>query len=787
MLPNYLKIACRNLIRHKGYTLISLVGLSLGLACCMAIFLFVQNERSYDQYHTRKENIYRLCTRIDGASFNGIAKLNGPWGPTALSELPEVEQMTRFVLTGPQLFELKEIKLYENDGLYADSSVFLMFDWAWQSGDASALRRPDAIVLTQSLSTKYFGNSDPLGQILNVSGRARTVTGVLKDIPANSHFSFSFFLPMTSLLHPDRDSWTQWNQFYTYLLLKPGASPNDVAAKIAAFLPRYMDPQVAARYHPFMQPLTSIHLYSHLFREMNTNSDVSYIYIFSAIGFLILIISSINFVNLATARAMLRTREVGIRKATGAFKSQLIIQYLSESVLLCVVALLVAVGLIATGLPYFNSLLNRSLALDIFGNLPFLIASAVIVLIVGVLAGSYPAFFLASLRPSEVLKGNLQLSGRNRGRQALVVVQFAISALLIISSSIIYRQLAFIQQKQLGFDPTALITVPILDNSVRTQREAIKQQLISDPSIVSLSFSGNQPGGGDWGIPVLPEGIPSNQIPPIRVLVADHDFIKTFDMELVKGRDFSRKFASDSDAYIINEQAAKEFGWDEPIGKMLSMPAVHRADGPVIGVLKDFHFRSLREKIGPVVLFIPSTSWLTVCTVRVSSAHVDQGLRAIAKTWNAFDPGHPFTYSFFDNSVANLYASERILGRLVAFFTFIGIFIACLGLFTLAAFVTEQRTREVGIRKVLGASVPSITLLLSKNLLALVMIGFVVAAPASYFIMEKWLRSFAYRTDISPVVFVVAGFGTLVLAWLTVSYKVIRAGVANPVESLRSQ
>jgi putative ABC transport system permease protein len=786
MLSNYLKIAYRNLIRHKGYALISLAGLSLGLASCMAIFLFIQDERSYDRYHSQNERIYRLCVRIDGAAHNGVAKLTGPWGPAVAAELPEVENMTRFVMAGQQLFEFSDRRLYENDGLYADSSVFRMFDWTWRNGNSDALHRPDAIVLTQSLAERYFNNIDPIGKALIVNGRAFTITGILNDIPTNSHFTFTFLLPMAALQHPDRDSWTQWNQFYTYLLLKPGASPGDVAAKTESLLTRYMD-HAAAGYHPFLQSLPTIHLYSHLFREMNPNSDVSYLYIFSAIGFLILVISSINFVNLATARAMLRTREVGIRKSSGAFKGQLIAQYLSESVLLCLIALLLAGGVLAAVLPFFNSILNKQLTLDVFENLPFSLASLAIALGVGIVAGSYPAFFLAGLRPAVVLKGPLHLGGRHRGREVLVVVQFSISALLVISSSIIYRQLTFIQEKQLGFDPTALITIPIQDNSIRAQREAIRQQLLSDPSIVSVSFSGNQPGGGDWGIPVIPEGVPTNLIPPIRVLVADHDFVKTFEMELAKGRDFSREFPSDSSAYLINEEAAKELGWDEPLGKMLSMPAVHRPNSPVIGVLKDFHFRSLREKIGAVVLFIPPAPWLTVCTIRLSTTNVEEGLKSIEKTWSAFDPAHPFTFSFFDNSVGNLYAAERTLGRLVGFFTFIGIFIACLGLFSLAAFVTEQRTKELGIRKVLGASIPSIALLLSKNLLVLVLTGFVIAAPASYFIMEKWLGGFAYRTDISPLIFVVSGLGTMLLAWVTVSYKVIKAGLANPVQSLRSE
>lgn len=787
MIANYLKIALRNLNRHKGYTIISVSGLALGLACCLTLLLYIQHELSYDTYHHNNKGIYRLVTDVEGSSYGGIAKVHGPWGPTAQSELPEVETMTRFVFAHQTLFTVGELNAYENDGFITDSTVFNLFDFKIINGDASsALTRPDGIVITESLANKYFNNQNPLGKTITLNNEQEVeVTAVIKDIPSNSHFTFTFLLPMSGYHHPDKDSWRLWNQFYTYLLLKDGASPTVVSNKFKDLLPSYLEAEDAESYIPHLQSLTSIHLGSHLFREIEANSDITYLYVFGAIGILILIISSINFINLTTARALTRMKEVGIRKTSGAVRSQLVTQYLSEALIISYISLALGFLLFYLFLPSFNTLTGKTFSLLANGNSLFYTLAFLAATITGLISGSYPAFYLARQKPSEVLKGKTKTSGSNTTRKALIIIQFAISAFLIISAAIIFQQLSYIQSKKLGFNPSELITVPIQNNVMRMKAETIKNELLADPHVESVTVSGGQPGGNDWGIPLEIEGVDSDQAPPMRVLAVGHDFINTFQMEILKGRDFSKDFASDTIAYIINEEAARQLGWQNPLDHRIGMPAVGRPPGSVIGVIKDFHFRSLKEKIAPVVLFIPPSSWSSYYTIRIKTDEMQAGLNAVEKIWNQFDTTHPFTYTFFDETYGRLYAAEKRLGTLVAYFTFIGIFIACMGLFSLSSFMTAQRTKEIGIRKVLGASVKSITIMLTKELILLVVLGFLAAVPIGYYIMQQWLGDFAYRVSIRPEIFVVTALSTLAIAIITVSFKVIRAGTKNPVEALR--
>ncbi|MEQ9414916.1 MAG: FtsX-like permease family protein, partial [Cyclobacteriaceae bacterium] len=577
------------------------------------------------------------------------------------------------------------------------------------------------------------------------------------------------------------------NQFYTYLLLKDDASPTVVSNKFRDLLPSYLETEDAASYIPHLQLLPTIHLESNLFREIEANSDITYLYVFGAIGVLILIISSINFINLTTARALTRMKEVGIRKTSGAVRSQLVMQYLSEALIISYISLALGLLLFYLFLPSFNTLTGKTFSLygssnNLFYSLAFLAAT-----LVGLISGSYPALYLARQKPSEVLKGKTKTSSSNTTRKALVIVQFAISAFLIISAAIIFQQLSYIQSKKLGFNPSELITIPIQEDVMRVKAETIKNELLAQPEVENVTVSGGQPGGNDWGIPLEIEGVDTDQIPPMRVLAVGHDFINTFQMEILTGRDFSKDFASDSIAYIVNEEAARQMGWQNPLEHRIGMPAVGRPLGAVIGVIKDFHFRSLKEKIAPVVLFIPPASWSSYYTIRIKTDEMQAGLNAVEKVWARFDTSHPFSYTFFDETYGRLYTAEKRLGTLVAYFTLIGIFISCLGLFSLSSFMTAQRTKEIGIRKVMGASVKSITLMLTKELILLVALGFVVAAPAGYYIMQQWLGDFAYRTSIRPEIFAATALVTLAIAIITVSFRVIRAGSKNPVEALRTE
>ncbi len=787
MLKNYLKIALRNFRRHKVTSFINIVGLAIGIACAALILLYVRHELSYDRYHKNKDRIYRLVSKVQGASYEAVAKVPGPWSIEAKKSFPEIQHVARFVFFNEILVRRGEKRFYESGGFYADSTVFEVFSFSLLKGNPqTALVPPNAIVVTEAFAQKYFGDKEPLGQTLTFDNQNQyLVTGVIRNVPAHSHFTFDFLVSMATYANPRRDNW-EWLQFYTYLLLAPGSSPQAVADKFPALLRQHVEANIASNYTPYLQPLTDIHLRSQLFREMQANSDIAYIYIFSAVGFFILLIACINFMNLTTARAATRAREVGVRKVTGADRGQLIKQFLGESILVCGFALLLAMVVIDLLLPAFNFLTGRELAVDYFADKIFSLSLIGLALLVGAVSGSYPAFVLSGFKPVNVLKGKLPQSSRTWLRQGLVVFQFAISAFLMIATGIVYNQLDYIQNKRLGFNAEQLVIIPIRDEAIRLKYETIKHELLQHPNIVSVAASSNLPGGSDWGIPCEPEGIPPDQVPPIRMLVVDQDFISTFQMKLAAGRSFSKDHPTEATAaFMINEEAAKQLGWSDPLGKTIAMSRIQRPAAPVIGVLKDFHFRSMHEKIGPIMFFIPPPDWFTVFSVRIRPDHVAETLAFLERKWTALDPSRPFDYTFFDEQFGQLHLAEQRIGQLLGYVAVLAIFIAGLGLFGLAAFTAQQRTKEIGVRKVLGASVGGLVLLLSKDFTKLVLIGFIVAAPLAYYAMNRWLADFAYRVEIGIGVFVLAGLLALAIAWLTVSYQSIKAALANPVEALR--
>lgn len=788
MLKNYLKIAWRNLINHKGYTAINIAGLAVGMACCLLILLYVQHELSFDQYHVYKNRIYRLATRIQGASFNGIAKVNGPWGLAAKNDVPEVEEAVRFVVAGQVLMSRGHTRFYETNGLFADSTVFDVFSFPLLQGEKrTALTAPRTLVVTPDFAQKYFGNENPVGQTLTVDNRAEyLITGLLDNIPSNSHFNFDFLLSMASLEHPQRDSWIQWNQFYTYLLLQAGASPQVVAAKISTVLQQNMG-EDAARFTPFLQPLTEIHLHSRLFRELSGNSEMAQIYIFSSVALFVLIIAAINFINLTTAQAARRTKEVGVRKVLGSQRRQLAGQFLAEAILLCAFAAVLAISLAEFLLPTFNSLVDRSLTLDWLENPLLVFAALAFTLIVGVLAGCYPALVLSAFRPTNALRMSSNgAAGKSALRSGLVIFQFSLSAFLLIATGVIYRQAQFMREKKLGYNAEQILTIPIQNPALARNYEIVKHELLQHPNVMRVSASANLPGGSDWGIPMQPEGVAPEQAPPMRILAVDHDFLATYEIQIVQGRGFSKEFAGDSTrAFVINEEAARQLRWDEPLRKTIAMAGIHRPASPVIGVVKDFHFRSLHERLGPLLLFIPPAEWMTVFSVRVRSENLQTTLHFLEEKWRQLDPDHPFTFSFLEDRLAQRYQGEARLQRMSAYATGLGILIACLGLFGLVSFAAAQRTKEIGIRKVLGASAMSVVHLLSKDFLKLVVLANLIAWPFAYYFMNRWLQDFAYRVNVGWWVFAVSGALALVVALITVSTQALKAALANPVEALR--
>ena len=789
MLSNYLKISFRSLWRQKALSLLNIGGLALGIAVFALMSWHVIHELSFDNYHSLRNNIYRLAIQVEGASYeNGIAKVAGTYAGIAKKEIPEVVQMARFVKYGQVLVSHGEQRVYEAGGFYADSTTFQLFDFPLQKGaKRSLLSEPNSIVVTQSFARRYFGDEDPMGKSLTFDNATEMrVTGAMDDVPVNSHFRFDFLVSMSSWKHPQHDTPTWW-QYYTYLLLADDAAPGIVALKFKEALSKTLIPEDAANYSPFLQPLTDIHLKSDLHREIAANSNMTQLWIFGTSALFILLIACINFVNLTTAFAVRRTREVGVRKVTGAYRGQLVEQFLTEALVTTFIAVLLASQIMTLLAPVFADLTGSELELQL-SNPSILSFLAGTWLLVGLTSGMYPAFFLSAFKPVVALKGNESSVGTGGLlRKGLVIFQFALSSFLIIAALTMYLQNTFLQNKDLGFHREHLVVLNIRDEGLRLRTEAFKESLLRNPGISKVTASGNMPGGSDYGVPCVPEGVPEDQVPPIRSLVVDHDFIETFGMEIAEGRDFSRAYATDSTAYLINEEAARQLAWDSPLEHSISMPAIERPKAPVIGVVRDFNFHTLHESIGPLMFFIPPQSWLSYITVRIKPSDISGTLGYIEKVWNDFDPNHPFVYQFMDEAYGQMYAQEQRTGRLANAVSMLAIFIACLGLFGLAVHSAQTRTKEIGIRKVLGATTAGITGLLTKDFLKLVAFSLLIAMPVGWYFMNEWLENFAYRIELKWWVFGVTAIVTLGVAFLTVSFQSIKAALSNPVKSLRSE
>jgi len=802
MLTNYLKIALRNLRKHKGYTFINITGLAVGLACCLLIVLFVRDELSYDRYHDNADRIYRIT--LD--ALLGEQEIHGPISPAPMAQalvndFPEVVQATRlFTFRDKTLVRYEDNRFVEERFFFGDSTFFEVFTFPFLQGDPeTALVEPNTVVLTESTARKYFGQQNPIGQTLRVNERTDyEVTGVMADVPTNSHFHFDFLGSLGTLDNSRNPMWVS-NNFRTYFLLADGHSPEALQAKFPAMVKNYAGPQVeqflgitidqffasGGRFAFQIQALTDVHLHSQLDFEIEPNGDITYVYAFSVVAFLILLIACINFMNLATARSANRAKEVGVRKVLGSNRRQLTLQFLMESMLLSVIALGVALVLAAVLLPVFNSLSGKALQIDYLDG--FMLSGVIgLAVLVGLLAGSYPAFFLASFSIVNVLKGRGLVGMKSSGlRSGLVVFQFVISIALMIGTAMVYRQVDFIQNKRLGFDKEHVIVLERF-NALGPQQQAFKQQIQQHPNVVAVAAANTLPGRSFGDTSFIPEGAPPEEILSLRLLYTDFDLLETLNLELVDGRFFSRDFATDSAAVVLNEAAVKELGWTEAVGKRLVSPSFNGEETEfitVVGVVKDFHFQSLREAIRPLGLFIGRN--LNYLAVRIQPGDISGTLAAFETQWKTFAPGQPFTYSFLDRDVDALYQADQRTGSLFGTFALLAIMIACLGLFGLAAFTAEQRTKEIGVRKVLGASVGGIVLLLSKEFTKLVALAFVVAAPLAYFATNRWLQDFAFQADFSWWIFVLAGLAALTIAWLTVSYQSIRAALTNPVEALR--
>jgi putative ABC transport system permease protein len=807
MFRNHLKTAWRNLVKRKGFSFINIFGLAVGLTCFMLIAVFVYNELSYDNYPAEAENIYRVELSVTG---NGnvvvYPDVDVAVGQGIKHEFPEVEAVTRiFPARDFVKYGVKEFR--EEHLSFADSNFLQMFSIPLIQGDpASALVQPNSIVVSKDFAKKYFGNESPLGKTLSIGtgGAAFKVTGMIDRVPDNTHFHFDAFISRSTF--PTRyETWSNLGNF-TYIRLNKNADPKKLEAKFPALVAAHVVPEVqhdmgvslaeaqkSVNTFVFsLRPLRDIHLYSHTKYELEPNGDIKYVYIFSVLALFILLLACVNFTNLSTARASRRAREVGVRKVLGSEKRQLIFQFLAESVLITFFALLFAYALTGILLPYFNHIAGKDISYRFFLDYRCVSVLLLVSLAVGIVSGIYPAFFLSGFHTIQVLKGAGAAPGSQKKwlRSGLIIFQFFVSTGLIIATLIVFQQLHFMQHQKLGYDKEQVL---YLQNTqllgMRDARNAFKQRLLQDTRIVNASVGTNLPGNPDMdGTQVYPREKQNSENGSeihANIFHVDYDYIPTLGISMARGRNFSKEFPTDSFAVVINEAAVQELGWSgtDPIGKTIVTSGQH--EYTVIGVTQDFHYASLRQKVAPLMMELsyPGPGLI----VRIKTTDVSLLLADIKKQWDRFNPGAPFAYYFLDEHFAQLYAAEERTRQIFSSFALIAILIASLGLFGLSAFVIEQRTKEIGIRKVLGASVRQVLTLVSKEFIFLIIIACIIAIPVTWWAMNVWLQEFAYRITIGPWVFGIAGILAIVIAIVTISFQAIRAALANPVKSLRSE
>ncbi len=803
MFKNYLKIAFRNLQKQKFYAFINILGLSIGIAAGLMIVVYIADELSYDRFHAKADHIYRVTvkTQISG-QVSHIATSCTPFAPTAVEEFPEVEEGLRLAFEQDIIVSKEDKSFIEKSVLLADSNFFSVFSFKLLQGShVTALKDPNKVVLTESMARKYFGNSGVdsslLGKSLRVGDTDCVVTGIVVDPPSNSHFDFDLILSMKTLEHMN-DEWTS-NNYYTYLVLNPEANWKDLEGKFSALIEKYVGPEIeqylgvslhsfkeqGGDYGFFLQPLTDIHLNSKLDDEIGVNGDINYLYIFGIIAIFMVVIACINFMNLSTARSANRAKEVGIRKVAGATRSGLINQFLTESMLLSFISTVLALGLIYLLLPSFNTIANKEISLSLLFDSRFLAVLTCFIIFIGLLAGSYPSLYLTSFKPAQVLKGKLRVGFKSSViRSSLVVFQFSISIGLIVSTLVVFKQLNMMQTRNLGFNKENVL---IIDNAfwLGKNLQAFQNELENYNGIVEVSNSSSVPPNLDNNTVFKALG-KNQQDQLLQWYRADQDHLAALDIKLQAGRYFSDDFPSDSSAIILNEAAMKSIGWKNHENQRL-ITFNRSPEGDVlnvIGVVKDYHFESLKSRIRPMAIVLGGGNLISV---RMTPGNFQQKVELIEAKWKQFVPEIPFAFSFLDENLERLYRSERGLLKIFITFTSLAIFIACLGLLGLATFAAEQRSKEISIRKVLGASAVHVMMLMSKDFTKLVLVSFVLAIPLAYLFISKWLEEFAYKVDIGIVSFLTGGLIALLIAWLTVSYQSIKVAVANPVDSLRTE
>lgn len=793
MFKNYIKIALRSLLKSKGTSAINIVGLSIGMACCIIIFLFVQNEMGYDKFHSKAENIFRVLT-IDealGVSSNLVGITLPALGEAMDNDFPEVVQRVRMIPQGRQLINYEQQGFYTEHFAYAEPTLFSMFDFKLIDGDAEkALTEPNTVVMSQSMAKKTFAGEQAIGKRIDIGNQSGLeVVGIMEDVPQNSHLNFDVVVSMeqadtTSGFAQFLRSW-QSISMVTYVELANPDSEESVEAKMEEMI-RAND--VGDNFKVTLQPLADIHLKSSgiLFENYNLNkTDISYVYTLAAVGLFVMLIASFNFMNLSTARSANRAQEVGVRKVFGAFRGQLINQFMIESVVLCLVSFLIALLLVSLTGSLVNLPIEKNLALYFLSNPQWVGGALLFVLVLGLFSGSYPALLLSSFNPISILRGSFKTSSKGVVlRKSLVIFQFTISIIMIIGTAIVYDQLQHQRNIDKGFDPEQVVTINVGHPSLQQSLSVLVNKLEQSPDIISTAITGGMPGRTFGRRGMLPEGASQEDTWIVSVLNFDEKFMDLMDMEVVKGRGFDKDMQTDQQqAVLINEAMAKELTWDEPVGKKLTFG---QQEQTVIGVVKDFHFANMRHKIEPLAMFFTPEVGGNLA-VKFNASNVSQTVKFIQTSWDEVFPNSPLEYQFFDEEFGQQFASDERFGRLVFSFTWLAIFIACLGLFGLSAFTAEQKTKEIGVRKVLGATVGGIVMLLSKQFSQLIMVAIILATPLAYYLMSQWLSDYEYRVDINWMWFVISGIVALLIALVTVVFQSVKAANINPSKSLRCQ
>lgn len=803
MLKNYIKIALRNLRRNKLYSILNITGLAIGITCCILILLYVQDELSYDRFHEKADRIYRATTHfVVKDRIMDFASTAHVQGPMFKDEYPEVENYARFNNYGSRRIIRYEDKSYaEEKFIWVDNSVFDIFSFNLVKGNPEeALTKPNTVVITEEIAEKYFGVEDPIGKNLRIhNDELYMVTGVVENIPSNSHIRPDFLASFITLdLQPSGNATADLVNnvdYYTYLLLKEGTDYKELEQKFVGFVEKYLGPLISsiggsARYD--LQPLKSIYLHSSLENELERTGDMAYVWLFSGIGLFILLLACLNFMNLSTARSANRAKEVGLRKVVGAQRAQLIKQFIGESMILTFIAIFLSLLLVFFTLPVFNNISGKSLAMSYLSNPELLLGLFGFFVIVSLIGGSYPAFFLSAFRPVDVLQGRLRKGAKSSVlRIALVSLQFTVSIVLIIGTLIVNKQLNYVRNKNLGYNKDHVIALRIRNEDTQKRHEALRNTLLTNPNILSVSASSSLPlGQNSFGAHHI-AGQPLDEMIMLHTQIVDEHFIGTYKMEIVQGRNFSKDFPTDpQEAIIINEATAKKLGWqDDPLGKEIEalMSMTEMKKYRVVGVVKDYHFLSLHEEIQPLVLYNanPYGGDYYRMSLRVRPENIQDTIGFLKSKWREFDSQYPLEFVFLDDQYDALYRTEERLGKLFGYFTALAIIIGCLGLFGLSAYSAEQRTKEIGIRKVLGATTSNVTMLLVREFTKWVLLAVLIAWPLGYYIMNTWLQNFAYRIGLGVDTFVLSALLALAIALMTVTYQAVKAAVANPVDSLK--